>query len=159
LDLLRRACADEGVAILGGLPALPELAIPERHLGLHLVAEGANAPVDAYARAAEEHLDLDGLLERLGVRPPAGPGEAIAPRGTRPAGVAPPEAAPSPAGGADERAISAAQSAGKGSATTRCRIAVARDAAFAFYYEDNLELLQAAGAELIEWSPLATDRL
>jgi cobyrinic acid a,c-diamide synthase len=34
------------------------------------------------------------------------------------------------------------------------RIAIARDRAFQFYYQENLRYLQMHGAELVEWSPI-----
>lgn len=37
------------------------------------------------------------------------------------------------------------------------KIAVARDKAFCFYYEDNLQLLRELGAEIIEFSPLENE--
>ncbi len=41
----------------------------------------------------------------------------------------------------------------------KVRIGIAYDRSFNFYYQDNLDILQKLGAELIAWSPLTDERL
>jgi cobyrinic acid a,c-diamide synthase len=50
-------------------------------------------------------------------------------------------------------------SAPPSAAAAICRIGIARDAAFHFYYEDNLARLRALGAELVPFSPVADAQL
>jgi cobyrinic acid a,c-diamide synthase len=38
--------------------------------------------------------------------------------------------------------------------TSNLKIGIARDSAFCFYYQDNLDLLQSLDAELVYWSPI-----
>jgi cobyrinic acid a,c-diamide synthase len=119
----------------GWVPRAPGLVIPERHLGLIPTAEpGAwEAFVEAAAAHVARYLDLDGLvaLALAQVRPlpgPLAPGTTASASQPRASGEMP--SGPSPL------------------------IAVARDEAFSFYYQDNLEALEAAGAELATFSPL-----
>jgi cobyrinic acid a,c-diamide synthase len=126
--LLREAAASlPEVPVLGCFPREPSLAIPSRHLGLITAEENplSSAFLEALAVAVERHLDLDALLALCEVD------------GSR---------------SHKEPACSAYEPCRSG--VDPVRIAVARDAAFCFVYEDNLRLLAAAGAELVPFSPL-----
>lgn len=124
LELLQRACVGTGTPVVGGLPERPELAFPERHLGLVTAQEGGLSPerLEGWGMLAPEWCDLDGLL-----RLAASAGPLDEPEGELPARVA---------------------------QASVCRIAVAQDEAFHFYYEDNLRRLEALGAELVPFSPV-----
>lgn len=41
----------------------------------------------------------------------------------------------------------------------KCKIGIARDEAFCFYYEDNIKVLEKMGAEIIYFSPLYDKKL
>jgi cobyrinic acid a,c-diamide synthase len=132
--LLREALEPLGVPVLGALPRDPELETPERHLGLVPVAEReprASAAIERLGRAVAEHCDLPGLLA-LARAAPAVPGDRWSPQ--------PPPDAPLPAAG-------------------RARVAVARGPAFSFHYTENLELIEAMGAEIAPFDPLADEEL
>jgi cobyrinic acid a,c-diamide synthase len=129
-----------GVPVLGSIPRLPDLDLPERHLGLMTPAEhGAAAAVLDRARAiVEAHVSVDRVREIAAGAPPLpapGPGAPLA------AGAA---GAPSP---------------GAATPGERVRIGVVRDRAFTFYYVENLEALERLGAELVWVDALADARL
>ena len=128
-QLLREAIEPLGVPVLGVLRRDDALTAPERHLGLVPVAERET-------RARE-------TLERLGAAVEASCDlDALLRAGARRADE--PGAAWRPDPGADP---------------LLARIAVARGPAFSFHYEENLELLRAAGAELVDLDPLADEAL
>ncbi len=121
-----------GLQAYGFLPPVPEAAIPDRHLGLVTAGEiqDLQRKLSLLADAAEQGLDVDGLLDLAGTASPLEP-----PAPLLPADVQGPDAA---------RPV---------------RIALARDPAFCFYYAQNLDILRALGAELVEFSPLADAHL
>lgn len=123
--------ADDGGPWLGHLAHDAALALPERHLGLSMPHEAA----DAMAR-------LDAAADALAATPLGQRPLADWPRWHAPAAGAPPQQA-RPA---------ARPLAGR-------RIVIARDAAFAFVYPANLQCLQDLGAHPVFFSPLAGDAL
>jgi cobyrinic acid a,c-diamide synthase len=114
---------------LGALPHEPALALPERQLGL--VAAGELN--DAMQR-------LDAAADLLAETPLGCMGARDLQRWSGAFAPPPPRAAAEPL-------------------LRRRTIAVARDAAFSFIYPANLDCLQALGARLVFFSPLAGDAL
>lgn len=119
--------------VLGALPRLEEVQIPEWGHGLLPVADNPDVDrvIDDLATAVERHCDLDLTLRLMRGAPPL---PVPLPPMVLLRGV--PSTEP-PAGG--HRPL---------------RLAVAFDEAFCAYYPENLELLAAAGAEIVPFSPL-----
>jgi len=130
-----RAAIDHytGVPVIGAVQNDERLGIVERHLGLLPIneAQAARARVDEIARIVSAQVDLGRLLEVA--------------RGA-PAFAAPSVAAP-------VRPFPGRR------AGSPVRVAVARDAAFGFYYPGDLEALSAAGADLVAFDALHDKRL
>jgi cobyrinic acid a,c-diamide synthase len=122
------------VPVLGYLPRDLDFEIPHRHLGL-MTAEEEPVSSEGFSRLADtvaKHIDLDRILEIAKEKTPSKkvPIGLISPIG--------------PIGPMNKAAL-----------REPVRIAVALDKAFCFYYRDNLDLLEEAGAELVFFSPLA----
>ncbi|MCS7290379.1 MAG: cobyrinate a,c-diamide synthase [Roseiflexus sp.] len=115
-----------GVPVLGFLQRDETLTLPERHLGLIPVAEPGRwqAWLNEVRVRIEATIDLDRVVALARTAPPLDEGAITLPPLERAA--------------SDQAPV----------------IAVARDEAFSFLYEDNLDLLRAAGADIVFFSPL-----
>ena len=122
--------ASTEVPVLGGLPHTPEAAFPERHLGL-LTADENNVP--------SARLEAWGKLAAEWFDLDAITGIAR-------------QASAIHLGSLPE------EHAGR-SPRTRCRVGIAWDQAFQFYYDFNLAMLERLGAELVRFSPTHDDLL
>ncbi len=124
---LRPVIEELGVKVFGSVPECAPASLESRHLGLTLPdeQERLRERIDAFADILEDSLDIDGMLSLSFTD------TAFADRDVR-----------------YSYGNSGARAKQKG------RIAVARDEAFCFYYQDNLDCLQELGYELIFFSPL-----
>lgn len=133
--LLREALDESGVPVLGALRRATEIETPSRHLGLVPVAERRAEAVDVVRGLAERvraGCDVEGLLRLARSAPPLEVGVWDAGSAVREAG-----------GGARGGPV----------------VAVAGGAAFTFSYTEHVELLRAAGADVVVFDPLRDERL
>jgi cobyrinic acid a,c-diamide synthase len=123
--VLRQACEQAGVPVLGAIPRNAELELPTRYLGLITAAEygrRARLAVDAMTALVARHVDLAGVVAACAIRaadPPWDPAAAV------------------------------------GERTARATVAMAAGKAFTFAYTEHAELLRASGADVVEFDPLA----
>ena len=117
------------VQVFGYVPKLTALSLDSRHLGLVLPGE-IQALKEKLCRLAgelEQTLDLDGMLTLAGT---------------------------CASDFSEKTKETLAEKIREMALSSRVSVAVARDDAFCFTYLDNLELLEAMGAELLYFSPL-----
>ncbi|MBQ7446570.1 MAG: cobyrinate a,c-diamide synthase [Eubacterium sp.] len=129
-----------GIQVFGYFPVMEEAQFESRHLGLLLPDEvqDISARLDALADVCRETVDLEAIQKV------AEGAEILAvPKAAEMANL--PEKVSEAEGILPMQGMS-----GK----PRVRIAVARDEAFCFYYHENLDLLEALGAEIVKFSPL-----
>ena len=150
-QILRDALAGIGMPVLGVLRRDDGIAVPSRHLGLVPAAERDGAAREAIARLAAlvtESVDLDAVVALART---AGPLSAT------PWNPAVALADSAETSGARGRAGAAhSREAGGGS---RPVVAVAGGAAFTFCYTETVELLTAAGSDVVTVDPLRDEAL
>jgi cobyrinic acid a,c-diamide synthase len=129
-----------GIPVLGYLPRDLNFEIPHRHLGLAVAEENpiAGEDIERLADAVLKHVDVENIIQLSHTDGfPSFPlvGNLSFSEGLRTSH--------------NDKIHSPVHPF-----THSPRIAVAYDKAFCFYYEDNLDLLKDAGAEIIKFSPL-----
>ena len=150
-QILRDALAGIGTPVLGALPRDQAVTAPSRHLGLVPAAERDGAARRAIARLAAlvtRSVDLDAVISlarRAGPLSTTPWDPASAGGGARGAG-----------GGARDPGDDARDA---GSGAGRPVVAVAGGAAFTFCYTETVELLTAAGADVVTVDPLRDEAL
>ncbi|HSD40318.1 MAG TPA: cobyrinate a,c-diamide synthase [Burkholderiales bacterium] len=119
------------VRVVGAVHQSAELEIVERHLGLMPCSEAteAGARIAAIRDACAAQVDLDAVLEIAGWTPLA------------------------------RRAATVPTIQARAPAEPKLRLGVAMDRAFGFYYADDLEALERAGAEIVPVNTLGDARL
>ncbi len=132
-EAVASACPE--IAVFGGIPREDLVRIPQRHLGLVTADEMTldSRWQKTLAELLEKRLNIGLLLEKTGVSMRGR--EVGGQTQTPPTLNFEPESGYTPV------------------------IAVPRDAAFCFYYPDNLELLEKAGARLHFFSPVSGETL
>jgi len=132
--------------VLGWLSTDESVTLPERHLGLFMADEVLNdARLDALVSWIETGVDIDELIRLARERSQS---EVVtdAHRSV-------------PADDSHRVQIESTALQEGQSFSRRPKIGVARDNAFCFYYQDNLDLLVDAGADIVEFSPIEQERL
>jgi cobyrinic acid a,c-diamide synthase len=121
-------------SVLGAVRRHPDLEIVERHLGLvpGNEAHQAHNKIELIRRAVESQVDLDLILERTIIDQPIMVDDSVVKQKTA-------------------QRLTPRQS--------KVRIGIARDEAFGFYYEADLEAFENEGAELVPFSPIHDDHL
>ena len=139
-----------GIPVLGAMPKLRTQIFPERHMGLVPTPEHdwAAESIDAAARVATEHINLDAIYELIHDLPPLDAEDREQKTEIR-----------------KQPATSSAESKteDRGQITSpeadKPIIGIIKDSAFQFYYPENINALKAAGAETVFISPLADKKL
>ncbi|MBE7553607.1 MAG: cobyrinate a,c-diamide synthase [Anaerolineales bacterium] len=139
-----------GKPVVGWLPKNTDLHIPERHLGLVPTDERGELTgfIARTADLIEQYFDIEQILAKAqsGRQKTETPFSSTLVNEKPVNSVAVFEQS-------NKSKIHAQKGSPRPKGQSKIVIAVARDAAFSFYYEDNLSLLKANGAEIVFFSP------